>query len=162
MKLHLGNGSIYREGWVNLDYDSGYKTNMDFNLDNFPYPFEDNTFDEVYSNHVFEHLDNPYKSIKELHRICKDNATITIVCPHFSGVSWCDLTHKKPYCYYSFNGPSPYMENLFKIKSEIIFGKYYNFFRFNIFANAHPYLYEKYLWHWFPAWHVKFILVVKK
>lgn len=35
----------------------------------FPYP--DNTFDEVYSQYVFEHMKNPYSLLLEMNRVCK-------------------------------------------------------------------------------------------
>ena len=42
-------------------------------LNQFPYPFEDNTFDVVTSNQVIEHLIYPVKFLKEIYRILKPN-----------------------------------------------------------------------------------------
>jgi SAM-dependent methyltransferase len=43
-------------------------------------PFRDNTFDEVYSSHVIEHVKNPMLFLKECVRVSRN--IIKIKCPH--------------------------------------------------------------------------------
>lgn len=94
-KLNLGCGSDLRpssEGWVNLDhYDGAGVVNWDFW--NFPFPFEDDTFEYVLMAHVIEHVpfvpveragkrkDLLVAILEELYRICRRNATIDIYTP---------------------------------------------------------------------------------
>lgn len=46
-------------------------------------PFEDKTFDLVYSAFVFEHLDNPVKVLGEAIRVLKEGGKLLIVAPNF-------------------------------------------------------------------------------
>jgi ubiquinone/menaquinone biosynthesis C-methylase UbiE len=42
-------------------------------------PFPDNTFDEVYSQYVFEHMKNPYNLLLEMKRVCKVGGKIIVI-----------------------------------------------------------------------------------
>jgi SAM-dependent methyltransferase len=42
-------------------------------------PFEDFTFDEVYSENLLEHLPNPGSFLREVSRVCKTGAKVTII-----------------------------------------------------------------------------------
>ena len=63
-KLNLGCGWDKKEGYDNFDED-------DFDLNVFPYPIKDNTYDFILFKNVIEHFDYPYKVLKEIHRILK-------------------------------------------------------------------------------------------
>lgn len=76
MKLNLGSGDKYLQGYVNLDYSpitlEGKKTNCDVlhNL-KFPLPFEDNMAEEILLHQVLEHF-NRHDAIfllKEINRV---------------------------------------------------------------------------------------------
>jgi len=58
MKLHIGCGTVYREGWINIDNNSDNNiTKLDLNWDvRNPLPYEDNTIDFISSEHFIEHL----------------------------------------------------------------------------------------------------------
>lgn len=43
------------------------------------FPFEDNTFDEVYCSYVLEHMKNPYNLILEIKRVCRVGGRIVII-----------------------------------------------------------------------------------
>ena len=51
MKLHLGCGDEYREGWVNVDHLSPLADER-VDLSVFPWPWEDNVADEIYLEQV--------------------------------------------------------------------------------------------------------------
>jgi SAM-dependent methyltransferase len=73
------------------------------NLFQFPYPFDDNSFDIVYASHVMEHMKDNIEFMDEIYRIAKPDAKVIIRVPHFSGRSaWCDPTHLRAYSYYQF------------------------------------------------------------
>jgi len=42
-------------------------------------PYKDNSFDEVVSSYVLEHMKNPYNLIMEMKRVCKKGGTIKII-----------------------------------------------------------------------------------
>ena len=83
-KLNLGCGNDYKEGYINIDWNKVEKADVYQDLNNLPYPFEDNSFDEVYAQHILEHLDRPFAIIEELHRILKPNGLLHIKVPHCS------------------------------------------------------------------------------
>jgi len=92
--LNLGCRNNYRVGWVNAEIDQSCRADVYFDMTKFPYPFNDNTFDKILAHAILEHIPNPSKVLKELHRISKPNARIYILVPHASDpLRHCDLTH---------------------------------------------------------------------
>jgi len=83
-KLNLGCGEFKKEGYINLDWQESVDPDVAHDLNNLPYPFEDNTFDLIEADHVLEHLDDPFGVMRELHRISKNNGEVLIRVPHFS------------------------------------------------------------------------------
>ncbi len=87
MKLNLGCGNDYREGWTNLDFNRGVKADVYADLCT-ELPFGDGSFSEILLDNVLEHVkrDNYFSFLDELHRICVPNAVIRIYVPHFSSM----------------------------------------------------------------------------
>ena len=97
-RLNVGCGRDIKEGWINLDMVKHEGVDVIHDLNKFPYPFKDNTFDIILASQIIEHLDNPLSFIKELWRIAKPGAEINIGTVHFSSPTvWGDITHKRPY-----------------------------------------------------------------
>jgi len=108
MKLNLGSGLDIKEGWINVDFTNKDGANVEHNLEIFPYPFKNNSVDEILMNNSLEHLEDTIKVMEELHRICKPNAIITIIVPHYSGcMAFGHLTHKRFFGSGSFNNFKP-------------------------------------------------------
>lgn len=96
--LDLGCGSRKTPTATGVDIDPKSQADVIHDLNVFPYPFEDNTFDEVVTNHVLEHLDDTLAVLNELHRITKNGGKIKLRVPHYTGVSaWGDLSHKRTF-----------------------------------------------------------------
>jgi SAM-dependent methyltransferase len=168
-KLNLGCGKKYLEGWINLDisdtdiYKSKVRVDMTHDLDKFPYPFPDNSFDVVLLDNVLEHLEKPSRVMEELERICKNNAVIKVVCPHFSGYkAFTDPTHKH---FFTLDSMTLMLWNrkikIIKTKLEIsdnafirFIGKFFTMFSLRI--------YERFLYGYFPSQGITWILRVKK
>ena len=55
-----------REGVIQCDLEKGL-------------PFENNTFDEVYSNCLFEHLRNPFNILLEMKRVTKEGGRVRVI-----------------------------------------------------------------------------------
>jgi SAM-dependent methyltransferase len=83
-KLNLGSGEFLKDGFVNVDFYSVSNPDVSHDLNQFPYPFDDNYFEVVEADHVLEHLADPFNVMRELRRICMPGATIHIRVPHFS------------------------------------------------------------------------------
>lgn len=81
-KLNIGCGKDLRDGYINIDIVD-YGGNVVHDLNKVPYPFEDNTFDEILASHVMEHLNNFNSTVTELHRILKPNGILTVYAPFF-------------------------------------------------------------------------------
>jgi len=93
-KLNFGCGEHILEGYDNCDIQK-YPGVISFDFDKFPYPIKDNTYDYVLAEEVLEHLYNVEECLEELHRICKPNATIEILTPHYSNKgAFNSLQHK--------------------------------------------------------------------
>lgn len=103
-KLNMGSGDEYMEGFVNLDNNSQHKVDVLHDLNKFPYPFKDNSFEFIYASNILEHLDDVPAVMKELCRIAKPNAQIEVQVPHWSHFStWRDVTHKRGFTTQSFD-----------------------------------------------------------
>lgn len=119
-RLNLGCGNDIKKGWINLDFVKGEGVNVIWDINKFPWPFKDNEIDLIFASHVLEHVDDLPKTMKEIKRICKNNANILIRVPHFScGVSYRDPTHKRLFSYFTFQYFEKGEYNLpkFKIKN---------------------------------------------
>ena len=86
MRLNLGCGHDRRDGFVNVDKQSACSPDVVADLEKLPWPWETSSVDEILLKHALEHLgrdpDTYLEIVKEMWRVCKPNATITIVVPH--------------------------------------------------------------------------------
>lgn len=172
-KLNLGCGKDIRDGWVNLDAYKNDGVDISHDLDVFPYPFEDNTFDEIYAVNILEHLLYPDKAIKEIWRIGKNNCKVFIAGPHFSyGGFWKDLTHRRAFSYgsfdnYSINWKTRSLVNFQNVsfvitRRNISFSRVYRALGIRYFANKFPGIYECFFANIFPGRVIFFWLKVVK
>lgn len=102
-KLNFGCGKSRKDGYLNVDITgfSGADKTFDFNI--FPYPFQDNEFDEICADNVLEHLDNIFLVMKELHRLTRSGGKIRIIVPYYNCYgAYNDLTHKHYFSHKSF------------------------------------------------------------
>lgn len=128
---NLGNGNLYVEGFTNVDLFAA-RADVRHDLDIFPYPFEDSSFDEIRAHNIVEHLTDVVAVMRELHRIGKDGCLVTIRVPHFrSACLYEDLTHRHGFAWRSFD--------IFVDHGEV-YGDYADF-RYEIVSRAYtPYL----------------------
>ena len=93
-KLNFGCGKIIKKGWVNTDFQKGKGIDESFDFTKYPYPFKDNTFDEILLDNVLEHLPSPQRVMRELWRISKKDTEIRIIVPYYNTYyAWGDPTH---------------------------------------------------------------------
>ena len=64
--LDLGCGNKKRPGAIGVDFNSRTAANVIHNLNSFPYPFEDSSFDKIYLDNTLEHLDDVMRVMEEI------------------------------------------------------------------------------------------------
>ncbi|MDQ3667674.1 MAG: class I SAM-dependent methyltransferase [Acidobacteriota bacterium] len=93
-KLDIGCGRNKLSGSIGLDIVPLEGVDIVHNLEQYPYPFEDNTFEYIRLSHVIEHLQSILKTMEEIHRIARPDALVEIITPHYTdSSSWQDPTH---------------------------------------------------------------------
>jgi len=93
--LDVGCGINKQEGAIGIDDNPNGNADVIHDLNILPWPLDDNQFEMVICSHVLEHLDNPYKVLEEIHRICINDAMVSIAVPYFSSFeAYSDLSHK--------------------------------------------------------------------
>jgi len=101
--LDIGCGRNKIPGAVGIDKVPLPGVDVIHDLNSYPYPFDDDSFDEIYAIHVIEHLDSIVRAMEEIHRLVKPDGKVIIVTPHYSDyMSWNDPTHKWHLSTYSF------------------------------------------------------------
>jgi len=95
LRVNLGCGRRYLDGYVNCDVVSTVRCDRRFDLNCTPYPFEADSVDDVLADNVLEHLDDVVRTMEEIHRILKPGGTATILLPYAkSDWAFQDPTHK--------------------------------------------------------------------
>lgn len=98
LKLDLGCGKHKREGFTGVDCIAFDGVDVITDLTN-PWPWPDNSVEEVNASHFLEHLDATERIhfVNELYRVLVPNGKATIAVPHWaSGRAYGDITHKWP------------------------------------------------------------------
>lgn len=102
--LDVGCGRNKTPGAIGLDYNPRTAADVIHDLGVFPYPFADNEFDQIVSNHVVEHLPDVMNFVAELYRITKPGGRIKLLTPHYTNPDWAsDPTHRNHINSYTFN-----------------------------------------------------------
>lgn len=133
--LNLGCGQDRREGYMNLDISErlmiqGYSDGL-IDLNNIPLVyllnnlehggFKDESVDGVILYDILEHLDDPFATLKEVHRILKMFCICKVRVPNAS-IGLCahiDPTHKQYFTRYTFDYLNP------SSKAWVKYGQYY-------------------------------------
>jgi len=90
----IGVDKVEIENYVDIVHD----------LDIVPYPFENDSVDEVHFYHVLEHLHDPIRKLEEIYRILKKGGVLYMRVPHFSSMgAFTDITHVRPFGFTSFD-----------------------------------------------------------
>jgi predicted SAM-dependent methyltransferase len=100
--LDLGCGDNKVPDSIGLDNISLQGVDVVHDLLNFPYPFDNESFDKIYLRHVIEHfsIEEINQIFREVDRILKKEGDISITVPHvFSISAFIDPTHKSFYTF---------------------------------------------------------------
>ena len=101
--LDVGCGIKKYPGSVGIDINPSTAADVICNLDRFPYPFADRSFDRLRAIHVIEHLSDVIRAMEEFHRLVRPGGRVRIETPHYTDFSsFCDPTHKQHLNSFSF------------------------------------------------------------
>ncbi|TAN50250.1 MAG: hypothetical protein EPN21_09410, partial [Methylococcaceae bacterium] len=86
LRLNLGSGKEKIPGWLSVDNDAGCYPDRVLDLEKFPWPWQDDSVEEMRCNYVLERLgetrDTYMALVKEIYRVCRDGAQIHIRALH--------------------------------------------------------------------------------
>lgn len=83
IKLNLGCGNDIKDGYINIDrYNNTGNVDMSADIGNLP--FENESVDEIYTSHVFEHIpiNEIYGVVEEWKRVLKPNGDLILRLPN--------------------------------------------------------------------------------
>jgi hypothetical protein len=100
-KLNLGCGLRHLTGWCNVDRFAGCEPDLVHDLEHTPWPFADDSVEEMRLHHVLEHLGHEPRTflavMQELWRVARHGARIEIHVPHPLHRDYrTDPTHVRP------------------------------------------------------------------
>jgi SAM-dependent methyltransferase len=160
--LDIGCGSAKRRGAVGLDISPDTSADIVHDLDVFPYPIEDESFDQIVLQDVIEHLQEPIRVLEELHRIARPSARIQLRTPHFSSVlAYGDPTHRHYFSTLAIRSlAAPRFEHYTAVRFRIVRIHLDLWLPFRALgvafvANRVPDIYEKYFAFRFPAMNIR-------
>lgn len=85
-----------------LDINSDHNPDVVWDLNQFPYPFESEQFDEIHAYHVLEHVGAQgdyqffFKQWSEFYRLLKPNGVVCGIVPHWTSKwAWGDPSHTR-------------------------------------------------------------------
>jgi len=103
-KLDIGCGNKKVLGAIGMDNAPLSAVDVVHDLNVTPYPFDDNFFDEIYCNHILEHLPDLLSVMEELCRIAKPGALIKVSVPYWSSQrAFKDPTHVRYFTEHTFD-----------------------------------------------------------
>jgi SAM-dependent methyltransferase len=101
--LDVGCGIRKSPGAIGIDRNPATKADVLCDLDRFPYPFRDSSFDRLEAIHVIEHVADVIRTMEEFHRLVKPRGRIRLETPHYTDFSsFCDPTHRSHLNSFSF------------------------------------------------------------
>lgn len=82
--LDVGCGDAKVKGSIGIDSIKLPGVDIVHNLNNYPWPFKKETFDEIYMLNIIEHLPDTIKVMEEVYRILKKGGKVHIVTVYWN------------------------------------------------------------------------------
>ena len=96
LKIHLGCGKNYRDGWCNVDCVKTVRADVYHDLEQRPWPFQDSSVEYIEMYAVLEHLTDTLATLGEIHRILQPGGLMHIHVPYACSVwAFQDPTHRR-------------------------------------------------------------------
>lgn len=96
VKLDLGCGKNKHPDCIGVDIAPGEGIDVVHDLEQYPWPFESDSVDEVIISHYIEHTKDLIAFMNELGRIMKKGGRCVITAPYYTSMrAWQDPTHTR-------------------------------------------------------------------
>lgn len=79
--LHLGCGEDYHSDAWNVDINPHVEPDEIYNLEELPWPWDSESYDEIRAYHLLEHLDNAEKAMHEAARLLRPGGKLEVKVP---------------------------------------------------------------------------------
>lgn len=99
IKLDIGCGQNKQQGFIGIDNAKIDGVDIVHDLFTFPWPIADNSVEEAFSSHFFEHVPGLLrgKFMDEVYRVLVDGGKATFITPYYSSMRAVqDFTHQWP------------------------------------------------------------------
>lgn len=115
MKVDIGGGIFAKEGYTTIDLrdTADIQADLDYGI-----PLEDNSVGVLNASHIIEHLKDPCKTMREIHRVLAPNGFAFIEVPSTDGRgAWQDPTHvsfwnENSFWYYTRRTQSQFIDHV--------------------------------------------------
>lgn len=103
IQINLGCGNKRMVGYIGVDRYPCAAADVIADLSK-RLPFKDDSVSSVWADNLIEHIADLSHLMAEIHRVCRHDAIITLMTPHFtSASSWRDPTHVHHLSYFSMH-----------------------------------------------------------
>jgi len=122
VKLNLACGQNKLQGFINVDVVPDCDQQVD--LESFPWPWDNESIDEIYCSHYIEHTPDLIAFMDECYRVLKANGRAVLVAPYYNSIrAWQDPTHVRAiseatFAYYNKNWREINKLDHYNIKSD--------------------------------------------
>lgn len=94
LRIDLACGQDKKDGFFGVDIVKLPNVDLVFDLEQYPWPFKDESVDEVRVSHYLEHTTDIMAFMNELYRIMKVGSIAEIIGPYYTSIRcWQDPTH---------------------------------------------------------------------
>ncbi len=123
--LDIGCGNNKIKGAIGLDIVKIDGVDVVHDLNVFPYPFDDDSFEKIVCYNVLEHIEDVIGTMEEIHRIGNNGCEVEIIVPTPSSFDlWNDFEHRRAFTTRSFDyftkGTDMFKRNLNKKQFNIL------------------------------------------
>jgi len=174
--LELGCGFKKTPGAFGVDILQGSEADLVHDLNVFPYPLADSSWDRIICVDVLEHVEDFVKTVEEIWRIGRAGAVVEVRAPFMSSANYfSDPTHKRAFTSRSFDyfipGRNGFSLGYSRARFEMVHCEYdaedrmtrRGIHRWALrWANRNKMLYENRYAFIYPLYNISFVLRVQK